>query len=80
MRTAAWVSSPSLCVSRSQAQTSPLEPVRGWYPLLFGDYATRAEAEAALEDLSESLKRQGPLVRELGPDSRRQPTVVEGFP
>lgn len=54
--------------------------MRGWYPLLFGDYATRAEAEAALEDLSESLKRQGPLVRELGPDSRRQPTVVEGFP
>ena len=50
-------------------QASTLEPVRGWYPLLFGDYTTRADAELALQALPERLKRQGPLIRELGSDT-----------
>jgi hypothetical protein len=54
-------------------QSSTLEPVRGWYPLLLGDYGTRAEAEAALEDLPERLRRQGPIIRELGPETRPLP-------
>ena len=52
-------------------QSSTLEPVRGWYPLLFGDYGTRAEAEAALEDLPETLRRQGPIIRKLRPGAER---------
>jgi len=54
-------------------QASTLEPVRGWYPLLFGDYGTRAEAESALKDLPERLRRQGPIIRELDPGTRRLP-------
>jgi H+/Cl- antiporter ClcA/septal ring-binding cell division protein DamX len=50
-------------------QSSTLEPVRGWYPLLLGNYGTRAEAKAALEDLPQRLRRQGPIIRELGPDT-----------
>ena len=53
-------------------QASTLDPVRGWYPLLFGDYETRAEAQAALKGLPERLKRQGPIIRELDPGTRRQ--------
>ncbi len=50
-----------------------LEPVRGWYPLLFGDYKGRAEAEAALDDLPEQLRRQGPIIRMLSPGTRTLP-------
>jgi len=54
-------------------QASTLEPVRGWYPLLFGNYGTRAEAEAALKDLPEALKHQGSFIRELSPGTQRLP-------
>jgi septal ring-binding cell division protein DamX len=54
-------------------QASTLEPVRGWYPLLFGDYATRAEAQAVLDDLPQRLRRQGPIIRALDPGTQRLP-------
>ena len=50
-----------------------LEPSRGWYPLVFGDYGTRAEAEAALADLPEGLKVHRPFVRRLADGVRPQP-------
>jgi len=54
-------------------QAGTLEPVRGWYPLLLGDYGTRAEAEATLAGLPERLKRQGPIIRKLAPGARPLP-------
>jgi len=54
-------------------QANTLEPVRGWYPLLFGDYGTRAEAQAGLEALPERLRRQGPIIRELDLGTQRLP-------
>ena len=54
-------------------QASTLAPVRGWYPLLFGNYGTRVEAEAALKDLPERLKRQEPFIRELSLGTQRLP-------
>jgi chromosome segregation ATPase len=37
-----------------------------WYSLFYGDFATRADAVAALKSLPESLQRNQPLVRSLG--------------
>ncbi len=44
-----------------------------WVALLLGDYATQAEAEAALAALKPELRRLGPLVRTLAAGTRLLP-------
>lgn len=47
-------------------------PARGrdWYLVLFGDYATRQEAEAALDNLPDGLRRLSPVVRPLAAEAQ----------
>jgi hypothetical protein len=58
-------------------QASTLPPAkkhRGWWPVLIGGYASRDEAQAALAELPERLKRLRPEVRALPPGS--EPTEI----
>ncbi len=60
----------------AEPRTLPPEHRRGaWWPILIGDYATRDEAEAALGELPDRLRRLGPEVRVLpaGAETRRIP-------
>ncbi len=42
---------------------------RAWYLVLFGDYGTRGEAQAALDALPADLRRLSPQVRPLAPEA-----------
>ncbi|WP_020503672.1 H(+)/Cl(-) exchange transporter ClcA [Lamprocystis purpurea] len=53
---------------------------KDWYALLLGDYATQAEAEAALAALPAGLRRLKPLVRPLSAGTRLLPVQAPPEP
>jgi len=53
---------------------------KDWYALLLGDYATQAEAEAALAALPAGLRRLKPLVRTLSAGTRLLPVQAPPEP
>jgi H+/Cl- antiporter ClcA len=52
---------------------STLERSNGWYALLYGNFPSRAEAQAALDRLPGRLRKSGALVRELPASAKPLP-------